>query len=191
MREQFRITTQAAAAVFASPRQSRIVQTLIGEPLTLADLARLTDTPLNLLHYHVNKCIKLGLIRIAHAKPRAGRAMKYYRASARSFFVPAELISEWPGAERTQDLRDTLDRGNARSIEGVNFTHNGMHPCILLVKDRAATSHAVELWLDVGLSSADAVTLFEDLRQLLERYRARGKEGEPNYLVHLAAVRRE
>lgn len=188
MQERMTLTDCAAAAVFAAPMQGKIVQTLIGEAMTLAALARVTQMPLNLLHYHVAKFIKLGLITVEHVTPRAGRAVKHYRATAKTFFVPSELLAKMPGAELTRQLREALDHNQVRSVEGVNFTHDGRRPCIFLVKDPASQATAIELWLDLGLTRADATALIADLREVVERYRSRNTDDAPRYLVHLAAV---
>ena len=52
--------------------------------------------------------------------------------------------------------------------------------------DQAA---AVELWLAVGLSKADADELARALQAVIDRIRARDNDKEPHYLVHLAAVK--
>jgi hypothetical protein len=184
------ISKPSAAAVFASARQRKIVQTLISEELTLGALSRATQTPLNLLLYHVAKCIGLGLIEIVRHQRRAGRAVKYYRATAKTFFVPAELIAEMPGTGLTEQLRMSLDRCLSNSLEGINFTHDGRTPRAHLVKD-SLKSIPIELWLDVGLGSADAEQLAVELQSVVDRFRARGNKRQPRHLVHLAAVRVE
>ncbi len=50
MLAQVTITDRAAAAVFAAPLPAKIVQTLIGEEMTLARLARAIVVTLSLLH---------------------------------------------------------------------------------------------------------------------------------------------
>lgn len=189
MQDVITITNPKAAAVFATSLPARIVQTLIGETLSLAALANMTQTPLSLLHYHVKKCVSLGLIEVVREQRRAGRAVKHYRAKARTFFVPLDLMAHLPGTEMTRQLRAALDRNQARSVEGVNFTHDGQRPCAFLVKDRTSQATAIELWLDIGLRSADAQELINDLKALLDRYRARGVDNEPRHLVHLAVAR--
>ncbi|MFM7403436.1 MAG: ArsR/SmtB family transcription factor [Erythrobacter sp.] len=188
MQEQINIADPAAAA-FASPVQAKIVQTLIGEEMTASRLAGIVQLPLSLLNYHLAKCQKLGLVHIAREQPRAGRALKYYRAAARSFFVPSELLARLPGTDMTRQLRDALDRSQARSVQGVNFTHEEGHPRMRLVKDPSTASSKIEFWLEMGLTSADAAALIGELRAVVERFAMRGRDSEPRYLLHVAAVR--
>lgn len=189
MQDQLVIGNPQAATAFASPRQRKIIQTLMAEEMTLGDLSRSLQLPLNLLHYHVGKAMALGLIAVVREQRRAGRTIKYYRATAGSFFLPAELIVEMPGTGFTQQLRDMLDQNLARSLRGIDFTHDGRSPRANLVKDPTDQAAAVELWLDIGLSRADADELAATLQAVIDRFRARGNDKEPRYLVHLAAVR--
>jgi hypothetical protein len=189
MREVMRITDPATAAVFNSLQQRTIVQTLIGEPMSLSSLARETQTPMSLLHYHVSKCLTLGLVKVERVEPRAGRAVKLYRATAKTFFVPSRLLAKLPGAEMNRKLRDAIDLHQARTVEGVNFTHDGHHPCVFLVKERSARLLSAEIWLDVGLSVEEAASLVAEMKALLERYRVRDANSKPRYLVHMCAIR--
>lgn len=189
MKDLVIIDGQAAAAAFASPQQRGIIQTLIGAELTLGALSRAIRLPLNLLHYHVAKCVSLGLVEVVGEEQRAGRAMKRYRATASTFFVPAELVAELPGSAYTRQLRDRLDWNLARSLKGIAFTHDGQRPRGHLVKESPEQSAALELWLDAGLSGADADELAAEMQALMDRFRARANETEPRHLVHLALVK--
>jgi hypothetical protein len=189
MREQTKIKDRAAAAVFASPLQSKIVQTLIPHAMTMAALARLIELPLSLLHYHVAKCVALGLLKVERVEPRAGRPVKHYRATARTFFVPTELLPKMPGTDMSSQLRAALDSNQARSVEGVNFAHDGLRPSVFLVKARASQATAIELWLDIGLTSAHAIELIEEMKSVMERYRVRDNPRAPRYLLHMAVAK--
>jgi hypothetical protein len=142
-----------------------------------------------LLHYHLSHCLRLGLVEIVREQRRAGRAVKYYRAAAKSFFVPAELIVEMPGTAMNLKLRELLDLTLARSLEGLNFRHDGQRPRADLVADPALQRGTVELWLDVGLTSTDAAELASELQAVADRFRARADAAAPRHLVHLAAVK--
>jgi predicted ArsR family transcriptional regulator len=190
MQNRFNIADKAAAAIFASARQRQIVQTLIGAELTLSALARETQTPLNLLHYHIAKGIRLGLVEVVRQTQRAGRPVKYYRATARDFFVPAELIVTLPGTGLAQQLRAALDQSLTRSLRGISFTHDSQAPRAHLIRDKVERAAALELWLDVGLSRADADDLAAELQAVVDRFRSRQSVTEPRYLVHLAMVRK-
>jgi Helix-turn-helix domain len=189
MKERIVITEAAAAAVFASPRQRDIVQTLMAEEMTAAELARATHTPLSLSLYHMSKCVALGLIEVVRQKRRAGRAAKYYRATAKTFFVPAELMVELPGTRLTQQLRQALDAFLARATKGVNFSHDGHGPRVELVKEPTEQPPMLELWLDVNLSKADGRRCASELKAVIDRFQTSQSNKEPRHLVHVALVR--
>lgn len=189
MQDRAIISSTDAAAIFASARQRLIVQLLINAELSLGALAQATQMPMSLLHYHVSKCLAAGLIQVIREQRRAGRAIKYYRATAKSFFVPTGYIATLPGTGLAQQLRDSLEQNLAQTLSGVEFTHDGQSPLTYLRKEVARRGVAVELWLDIGLSSADSEELFATLQSVADRFRARASGSDPRYLVHLAAVK--
>lgn len=189
MRAEMQIAGRAAAAAFASPRQRTIIQTLMAGEMSMSELVAAMQMPLSLLHYHVSQCRRLGLIEITREEPRSGRAVKYYRAAATSFFVPAELIDELPGAAFTRQLRDLLDQNLNRSLQGICFRHDGIRPRADLIIDPEQQKDAIELWLDVGLTVADATRLKSELQAVMDRFRACDHGASPRYLLHVAAVK--
>jgi len=186
LRETARIADSRAAAVFSVPRQRKILLSLVDEERSLSQLARLTETPLNLLHHHIQRFLRLGLVRISRSEARAGAPIKYYRATARAFFVPAELMRAEPHAGLHSQLRDRLARSLARTLQGAIYTHDGNGPRMRLVREASAPIAATELWLELRLSDADAATLAADLRALLRRFESRSGRTRRRYLVHAA-----
>lgn len=178
------IEDRAAAAVFTAPRHAQTLLWLVPRALSLSELGRLTQTPLNLLHHHVRKWVQLGLVRVVREKRRAGAPMKYYQATARAFFVPAELAAD-KGARRHARMRALLTQRHAQRAEGTVFSHDGKGPQMRRV-GAAERPTAVELWLEVRLSDTDAAALAKELSALLGRFRARATGAHQRYLVHAA-----
>lgn len=188
MLKRMEIRDGARAAVFASPHQRRIVQILMGEELSLTALARECRLPVNLAHYHMAKCMAVGLVKVVREVRRAGRAIKYYRAVAKMFFVPAELTQELPGTAMARRLRDALDLDLGRTLMGIEFLHDGVRPRGQLLKDADVKSSSIELWLDASLDSQDVTELFSEMKSLIDRFRARSNTTGQRYLVNLAAA---
>lgn len=184
--ERVDVDDARVAAVFQSPRQRRILLALIPEPRALSQLVRLTDTPLNLLHHHVAKFIRMGLVSLVREERRAGAPIKFYRAAASSFFVPGELMAQPSGAGMAAELRRLLDRSFAASVTGVVFSHDDQGPRMRPVRDPAFRSRAAELWLDLRLSDADAAELTDALKDVLHRFEPRSRPDQPRFLVHAA-----
>ena len=186
MLESLEVAEPAAAAVFGSQSQRHIVLGLVDRERTLSELAQLTGMALNLLHHHVRKLERLGLISIARHSPRAGASIKYYRAVAQSFFVPAELMKSLPGQGLSAKLRQQLDASLSKSVRGVLFTHDEAGPRMRLIKEDHARGDAFELWFQLRLTREDALALEEELKAALKHFEGRSSpEGRP-FLVHAA-----
>ena len=186
MIETAEINDPAAAAVFSNPRQRKILLALIAQERSLTGLAGLTGAPLNLLHYHMRKFLRLGLVRITRQEARAGAPIKFYRAAAQSFFVPAELATATPGDAMSVSLRAALDRGLAGALKGHIYSHDGAGPRMRVVHSHPQTRTAAEFWLDLRLSEADAAALAGEFQALLRRFEARAGDAGHRYIVHAA-----
>ncbi len=189
MIETAEITDAAAAAVFGSPRQRKIVLALIAEERSLSQLAGLTATPLNLLDHHMRKFLRLGLVEVVRRQARAGAPIRFYRAVAQSFFVPAEFAAAAPGDAMSARLRAALDRGLAGSVKGYMYAHDGAGPRMRVVQNPDHQKTAAEFWLELRLSDADAADLARELRALLDRFEQRAEDGGRRYVVHAAMAR--
>jgi DNA-binding transcriptional ArsR family regulator len=181
------IADAAAAAVFENPRQRRIVLALVEQERSSSQLARLTGTPLNLLHHHMARLLRLGLVEITRRQARAGAPITFYRAAARRFFVPAELARADLGRGGAA-LRIALDQSLAGCWKGVVYSHEGGAARMKLVRDPDRGAVASEFWLEMPLSHADAQALAQALRAVLERFKGRQAPGARRYIVHAAVA---
>lgn len=186
MRDNLNIADPRAAAALESPRQRRILLLLVERARSLSELSRLTQAPLNLLHHHVRKLVSLGLLRIEREEARSGAPVKFYRATARAFFVPAELMKQVPGASQDAQLRESLARSLALSLQGVAYFHDGQGPRMRLVREPGRRATAAETWLELHLSDAAAGELEQEIRSLFHRFQSRPGKGGRRYLVHAA-----
>ena len=186
MLERAEIISSEAAAVFGSARQRKILLSLIAKDGSLSDLAQVTALPLNLLHYHVGKLVRLGLVEITSRRKRAGTPISLYRAKARVFFVPAALSKTLPGEEMSQRLRAALENGLAGAIKGVEYTHDGHGPKMKPVRHEGGSQMAVAYWFELRLEDADAGALAAELGAMLARFRKRKTTRGRNFIVHAA-----
>lgn len=186
MRENLNVADPRAAAALESPRQRRILLLLVERARSLSELSRLTQAPLNLLHHHVRKLMALGLLRIEREEARSGAPVKLYRATARAFFVPAELMKQVPGASQDAQLRESLARSLALSLQGVVYFHDGQGPRMRLVREPGRRATAAETWLELHLSDAAAGELEQEIRSIFLRFQSRPGKGGRRYLVHAA-----
>ncbi|HEY2178964.1 MAG TPA: winged helix-turn-helix domain-containing protein [Caulobacteraceae bacterium] len=190
MLERVVLDDPKAAGVLRHRRQRRILLSLIEDERSASELAGLTDTPLNLLHHHLGKFLRLGLVVVARTRPRAGAAIKFYRATAKTFFVPAEFMAALPVDELNGRLREALDRQLAGAIQGVTYSSEGGRPRMRLMKTAIGAGFTDELWLELRLNRADATALAGELRATLKRYEGRSNKANGGYIVHAAIAPR-
>ena len=189
MEESRTIEDRRAAAAFEKARQRRILFTLMGRELSLSELAFESKTALSLLHHHVQRLMDLGLVQVTAVRRRAGAPVKLYRATARSYFVPAELSTK-PTADLNHVLRSTLERTFTGALKGVLYSHDGTRAQIKLVRDPEFAARALELWGELDLNATDAADLAAEFRQILQRYAKGSGTHRRRYIVHAAIAPR-
>lgn len=181
------IKTRRAAAVFDNLRQRRILLALIERERSLSELAELTQLRLNLLHHHINRFLELGLIRIERHQRRAGTPIKFYRAAAQAYFVPAELTRARPNAALQHRLQTALEREMAKVYKGIIYSHDGNGPRMRLVSEGRPGAVAVEFWLELRLSKTEAQGFVDELKALITKYQAQSRGN--NYVFHAGIAR--
>ena len=86
-----KISNASTAALLLNPAKSQYLERLMQREWSIAALSAELTHDLSSVHYHVGQLVKHGLVCVTRTEKRAGRAVKYYRASAASFFVPYAL----------------------------------------------------------------------------------------------------
>ncbi len=185
MRERIDIEDAAAAALLSRPQLQRVVTALIASECTMTELAGITGMSYSLLSHHLKRLRDCGLVEVTGQQARAGRAALLYRATARSYFIPARWCQTLPGERLARDLREALD-GSA-GPKGVLLFHDD-GPRVRLVTQEARPD-VTELWLCLRLSAPAARQFNEELRELFERWRGQQSPSGRSYLLHGACAR--
>lgn len=127
------VTSSEAARLLTDTAQLRLLEPFFKREVVLSEVAAELGVNLNTLLYRVNRFIALGLLRVVREEPRRGKAVKVYRASAESFFVPFDIT---PSASLEQILQDLLgdaeklfDREAAKAFQQA-FPTKGIHVCL-------------------------------------------------------------
>jgi hypothetical protein len=181
------VTDPKAAAIFNNLRQRQILLALIDRECSLGELAEVTQAPLNLLHHHVRRLIAFGLVKISGRRKRAGTPIKLYRASARAFFVPADLVAA-PTGPLNDKLRGVLEQSLAGTYRGILFAHDGTDGEMRLIWDEEFGGGVSELWAEVALSESEAAEVSAELAAILRRHARRSGKGRRRYIVHAAVA---
>src|SRR5690348_3764855 len=87
MIETLTVDSRRVAAALEHPRSRQIILEMVATERSLQELANATGLSLSLLHYHVQRLLTFGLIRVVRKEKRAGRSVNRYRAVARRFLV--------------------------------------------------------------------------------------------------------
>jgi DNA-binding transcriptional ArsR family regulator len=186
-----RVENAAQVAAFENPLRCRVLVSCGREERSLSDLHRLLGLSLSKLHYHVARLLAAKLLVVSRAQPRAGRAVRYYRAVAERFLVPQESMPAGPGdalaTELRQSLQDELVREGAVSVLYAAGPEDGTMTMRLIRTESAASPRHMELWRLLKLDTAQRTALAKELAAVLERYATAGpRPGAEAYLAHAA-----
>jgi len=187
MIDTLRIYSKSAAAALDRPRSRQIVLELVAAEQSLQELAKATGVSLSLLHYHVTRLRRLGLVGIARQHRRAGRPVTRYRAVARRFLVPAQIAKDLHGDALARELRGGLDRERAiHNDAAVAYFVDaaGAHRMRRLFTHKRTA--AFEIWMTLFLASDDAEELASALRSLFASYSHRSRPGTRPVLAYCA-----
>jgi len=185
------VRTPQAAAVFTDSRQRRILLQFARRPRGLAEVAHALALDIKALHYVVTRLLRLGLLEVVGEQPRAGRAIKLYRCTGASFFVPTALAPAPFSRGLAKELQDAIERDAAATIEGMVFTLDADGRVAGRVVTRArAGPPPLDSWRILRLSAPRARQLKQALAEVLDRFQADADAGGEVYLVHTGMARR-
>lgn len=183
MRERLAVQ-EAAAQLLSRPRMQNLMATLIDQDSTMAELVTRHNMSYGLLSHHLRRLVALGLVEVVGHVPRAGRSSRLYRATARSYFIPAAWCRALPGEQLARELRDALlVRPSPKGL--LLSSQDGPRMQLILDDPRPDAS---ELWLRLRLSPPAARQINEELQALFERWRGQQSPKGRNYLIHGACV---
>ena len=90
-----RIQNPRAADYLLDPKRGwRFFFPFLAAEHSAAELGKIVDAPLNQVHYHVQQMLEWDLIKVARVKARAGRSIKYYRATFTACYIPFTQTKE-------------------------------------------------------------------------------------------------
>lgn len=186
MIERMVVADAKAAAMLGRMRPRHIVLALIEQERTQSALAAILGIGLNLLRHHLDRLVAARLIEVTRSEARRGRPIRHYRATAREYFVPAELAPAEPNRPMMEELRQVLERSRAAGYDGMLY-HWDDGPRMRIVRDSARGRPAAELWHRMRLTPADAQALIAELRTLFARYESHDA-GTGDTFIMLGAI---
>ena len=186
-----RVEAPDRAAALVDPARRRILTAFMGRERSLSEAAGTLAMPLNRLAYHVGALLRLRLLRVTREQKRAGRPIRYYRAVADRFLVPAAAMGRRPGAGLSAELRVALDQAEQLAGSSDMLLEIGASGRPTMTRHgAAAATDACEYWRVLTLSRSEARAVAAELGALLRKYESKPGKGKRAYLAHGALAPR-
>lgn len=123
--EHIIVTKPETAEFLVEHKTSQLLVPFMKREVSLTAAAHELSVKLPTLHYHVKRFMKAGLLEVARTERRAGRPIKHYRTTAKTFFVPFHVTSS-ETLERL--LTEVTAANNVRFYREVARTLQQMSP---------------------------------------------------------------
>lgn len=215
-RDVLEITDPEQARLLLSDRTLCFLAPFVGQARPAAGAAKVLGVRLSTLLYQLGQLQAAGLLQVVREVPRAGRPVRWYRASGDAYFIPywvspfatprewlrCEFAPKWErliggvvaaGEEMlgTDGTADVLGLEVVRAADGRLVVQHRLHSRGAARMDPTApTAPAVlTLWGDpVALDFEDAKNLQREMAELFARYGH--KDGTGAYVVMMAMAPR-
>jgi hypothetical protein len=192
-----------AADFVADPHTAKFLYPFIRQERSAGEAAESYGMSVNAMLYRIQRMQALGLVVQCAERTRAGRAVKLYRATADSFYVPLrstskvkleELVTQWARsfedayarafARRLQDVREEWGIRISREYDGRLIIAPAWQPESFFDYFQENAPTVIEGWFnDLRLDDEDAKNFQQDLMTLYFKYL--GREGKRQYLMRV------
>ena len=114
--ETFLVTNPMAIRILADADAAPWLKPFMRQPLSTKAAAKELGVSIQATHYRVQRMLRAGLLEVTDIRNRPGRPIKWYRAVARRFRVPLDLVPAVliENLERGLSWERLLDRGVRR-----------------------------------------------------------------------------
>jgi hypothetical protein len=182
---EMRVGTLSQATALQNSLRARLLMACVAHERSLSDLQRLAGQTLPKLHYHVERLLDAGLLRVSREQARGGRPIRFFRAVAESFLVPQEFLGELPGEAMAVELRNLLQTNRGEVSLRYGCDERGGFKMTLVRDESEPSAKAMELWQVFMLNRQQREALANELKELFQRY-AKADGGSEAYLAHAA-----
>ncbi|MGL5818694.1 MAG: ArsR/SmtB family transcription factor [Phycicoccus sp.] len=200
------VSDPAVAKLLVDVSRARFVGPFLGREATASDAARQLGVTLDQVLARLRLLTRAGLVAVVRTQPRAGRAVKVYRAVADEFFVPLSTLQLDRDTLRSEDYWHRVFR---RSFEAVMVAELGRHdrpgaricatgpgarvevqaavaPGVPYDEEARPAPPIVYSWRSIRLAEADAKELQREMYALVGRFVERHDDDQPTYVVGAA-----
>lgn len=202
MDDEFVVTDPAMARLLTNLDATACLGPFLKQDRSVAEAARIQQRPLARVHYWVRRLHDGGLLTVVSEQPRAGRAIKRYRAVAVRFRVPADLLP----IDHYERVMARLNAEFTRSLAAVSDMPDqdltvspGRSGDVSIDRETDSTSARNRRTLQtamggIHLTEAQAAEFWTELDALRTRFQQTSDQEAPGarpYLVHLAMAPRQ
>ena len=183
------ISDPAAALALTNARARSILFALMRQTSSLKNLHDQLGLSLSLLHYHVARLRRCGLVKVERVEARAGRPITIYAPAAKSFIVPSHLV----GLNRSSNLRVALNEALERNLsryppETILYDLDEDRSPRMRRISGSDTPTCGEWWSRLRLTDRQSAELVTEMKKLISRYRSEGASRRKPYLLYLAVA---
>lgn len=188
------VADAAQVALLTDVRALRYLAPFLCGEQTLSSASAAAGVPPSTMAYWLPKFQQAGLIEVAGSRKRAGMASPRYRATADAFLIEAGQADRGRVEALLTSARTAMNEHIGAAIDTMDITRmlrlaiRGNTPTMVDVHAEPcvpATPAVVRLSLDpLRLSHARARALWDDLRAVVERYKAGSGKGT-EYVIQL------
>ena len=189
MPPQMIVRDERAAAAFANARSRAIIFELMKAERSLSELRDALGMSLSLLHYHVGRLQRLGLVTLSSVKARSGRPIKTYRAVATEFSVSGSVARRTAGAGLKDEMNAAIERAELRHPAHTVYFLDGQRTPRMRPSQDAPGSAAHQRWFRLRLNARAAAELTREVSDLLSKYgRTDARDGQA-HICYFALVK--
>lgn len=198
------VTDPAAVKILMDRNQVQLLRPFFEGEATISDAAEALGLPLQFLFRKVQRFVALGLLLVSREASRKGRAVRYYRTPAGSFYVPAAAVdmaallrrSEYYWQQQLVDGLLAVWRERSEGGLGVQVHPNDIggvrialatEPGVIYRALGEGEEIMLNSWLRLNLTQEDAKALQLEMEALVDRYTGKHVPGRrANFIARLA-----
>jgi len=206
------ISDPAAAGFLSDPGTVMFITPFLARDATVTEAAEALGVQGSAMLYRVRQMIRLGLLVVSWAEPRAGRPIRHYRSAAEGYFVPLEVTpyetsqAQFLRRERHQHqvFAEALAATRSRRQRGwgIQVRRDPGGSVLISATPQPLVEHQVNhqimsaepfsVWSNVTLRPESASELSGRLQALVDEYIWDGAtEGGEPYVLHIGLVPRQ
>lgn len=165
-----------------------ILEAVTASDRTVKQIAAATGIDPSRTWRAVQQLCSAGLLTVARRQKRAGRPLKFYRASDHEFVIPASMRHSTVGSALSDSVQHQLEHRDQAIGERFYFDGSRWRVEKLYAADSAGADRQEERWLIARLSAEQRDSLAREIAAIFERYGREQQLTGGRSIIHFACV---